>query len=181
MASCSIGYSRGSSQRGGANHPLVGEKNTMRTLEEVVARANELEDDFFGFRMSILVDYLPFDLARPFLVDDATAEEWGDVPPLIREHVIGEMRSYMEFAWGKVEDHRGLSAGRSVQKMESWLWLLGDDALMRFAADGDNYAMYGAPVLKRICEAYGFSISDSSALANMAQGKPCRPGCNEGC
>jgi len=64
------------------------------------------------------------------------------------------------FGWGKVRNHRGLSADRTILKMKAWLWLLGDDELEAFAADYANYPQYGAPILKAICEKYDFPIPE---------------------
>ena len=89
------------------------------------------------------------------------------------------MRTYMAFALGKAEDHRGLSAGRSVDKLRAWAWVLCDDD--RFREGQQPYRNYGVPILKAMCEHYGFDFPQHGPLQAMAQGLPCRPDCNEGC
>lgn len=150
----------------------------MKTAEQTVRYLEDLNGDPFGFTANALLLFLTFEQAKPLLKPDADAVDWGDpTRPLTREGVIEEMRDYMKFAWSKVEDHRGISAERSVAHMEAWLWLLDDDAFIRSV----QYAQYGAPKLKAICERYGFPVPDSPAIARMAQGLPCRDGCEEGC
>jgi hypothetical protein len=81
----------------------------------------------------------------------------------------------MAFAWGKARDHRGISASRSVEKMRTWVWLLDDPEITA------NYQNYGAPILRAICERYGFPIPDGDDMRRMSEGEPCRDGCDEGC
>lgn len=153
----------------------------MRTVDEIVEYyRREQGNDFFGFTAEVLLSYLTAEQFKEFAKPDADLSEWK-AQPLTREYVLEEMRKYMEFAWGKVEDHRGLSAGRSIEKMQAWLWLLGDEETRAFADDGDNYAQYGAPILKKICEVYGFPIPEGEAIKRMSQGLPCYEGCQEGC
>ncbi len=142
----------------------------MRTQDEIVEhiRANE---GLLDFTASALVPYLDFEHAKPWLKEDVTADQWKPTP-LDRETVLAEMREYMEFAWGKVEDHRGISASRSVDKMGAWVWLLGDDEVLAdFKATG--YPNYGAPKLAVVCRAYGFPIPDDEGVQRMIQGDDC--------
>lgn len=153
----------------------------MKTYDEIVAFYEaESKNDFLGFTADVLLPYLPVEKVKPFLKEDADLSEWKTVP-LTEESVITEMRGYMEFAWGKAQDHRGISASRSVEKMSAWLWLLGDEETLSFAKDGDNYRNYGAPILKKICEVYQFPIPDDEGIKNMSEGKPCYPGRDSGC
>ena len=153
----------------------------MRTLDEIVDfyRKNSKED-FLGFTADVLLAYLPVERVKEFAKEDADLSKWQ--PKLLtREAVLEEMKDYMEFAWDKAENHRGISAWRSVEKMQAWLWLLGDEPTLTFAKEDDNYTNYGAPILMKICQIYGFPIPDDEGVRNMAQGKPCYPGCTEGC
>src|SRR5277367_4801730 len=97
------------------------------------------------------------------------------------EDALGELREYMVFAWGKVEDHRGISAGRSVDKCAAWAWLLGRDDVYKAAHDGKNYAQYGAPALKLICEAFDLPVPADKGLQRMMRGEPCTDNCGNGC
>jgi hypothetical protein len=146
------------------------------------------EQGLFGFGEEVLLPYLSFEEAKPFLRDGITREEWQEsIPegpaPWSEEHVIGEMRTYMaEYGWPKCLGHRGISAGRTVEKMSAWVTLLGGhDDLLRFLRNGRNYAQYGAPMLVRVCEEFGFPIPDDPEAKRMAAGEPCTPDCEDGC
>ena len=152
----------------------------LRTLEEIAQKALEEAQGFLSFETNTLLPYLDFDRAKPFLEDDVTAGQW-EQQPLTEEAVIKEMAEYMEFAVDKAENHRGLSAGHSISRMRAFLWLLGDDELEAFADADENYKNYGAPMLLKICKKYKFKPPMSEAFLNMADGFPCRPGCDEGC
>ncbi len=144
----------------------------------------------FGSTMSVLVDGLDFEHARPFLKEGATKEEWNteqeaagygrklQFPLLKEEDLKAAALDYLVFAWGKAEDHRGLSAGRSVVKMRAYCWLLGFDVEW---FDDAPYAQYGCPILKRFSEMLGAPMPDSERMLRMMKGEPCREGCDEGC
>lgn len=155
--------------------------DTLRTEADIV-RVMQEPEEFFDFRDDTLVTFLTFAAAKPFLKEDATAEAWAEVArPLTREAVLAEMQHYLDFAWGKVRDHRGLSAARSVAHYRWWCWLLGDDDMVELAEKGDT-GNYGAGFLRKVCEKYGFGHTLDRALSRMSDGLPCRPeGCDEGC
>lgn len=156
----------------------------MRTQDEIVARMEALKaDDMLGFAREVLLVYLDFDHARPFIKSETTREQWDVAsPPADRtdEGALKETREYSAFAWEKVSNHRGISASRNIDKMPAWAWLLGRDDLIDDAM-AVGYAQYGAPQLRVLCEGLGFAMPNDEALARMAEGRPCRPGCEEGC
>ena len=152
----------------------------MKTKAEIVDDIKKNgKDDVFGFRLEVFLPFLDFSTLREagVLKPDATSEGLEDRKPLTREAVLEEMRDYMEFAWDKAANHRGLSASRSIDKMEAWLWLLDDADLCK----PYGYASYGAPKLKVICNKYGFPIPDDPGVQRMMRGLPCRDDCEEGC
>lgn len=151
---------------------------TLRTPGEILARLKD-QEDIFGFRCEVLVTSLPFEEAREFLKEDTTAENWDT--ELTRDAVLKEMLEYLDFAWDKALSHRGLSAGRSIQKLTEWLWILGDEEAVSFVSDDTNYLNYGAPALLYISNRYGVACPGTSAAVNMAAGLPCEPGCEMGC
>lgn len=156
----------------------------VRTDKDIVARVQAIERtgrDWLGVERNELVCRLSYDAARPLLKPDATGEGWGEIFPRDRDTIVKEMRDYMEFGWGKVLDHRGISASRTLSHMAGWLWLLEDDEMVGFVFDEANYMPYGAPVLKRICEKYEFPIPEGKTAARMGNGQPCRDGCEDGC
>lgn len=165
----------------------------MRTQPEIVDLYRKRAAAPFDFAGEALISFLDYDHAKEFLRPEVTAEEWantrhsvgGDAPAharvLVGADIPEQMAGYMRFAWGKVEDHRGISAGRSVQKLAALAWLTGDDEILPFSDDNNNYAQYGAPILKYICEKYGLPVPSDEGLLRMAQGLPCVEGCEQGC
>lgn len=150
----------------------------MRTQDEILAHIKEV-DSFLDFQESTLMEFLDYKNAKPYLKDEVTEEEWKKAQNL---DPVWHIRDYMPFAIEKASNHRGISAGRSIEHMRAWLWLLGDDETLAFADADQNYPNYGAPILKKICEKYQIEWpADNKALNNMAEGKECRPGCDEGC
>ena len=128
--------------------------NKEYTDGEILERIKSIKKrDFFGFETSDLLIRLPFEKAKPYLNDDAKKEEW-EVQPRDRESLLKEMHEYMEFAWDKANDMRGLSAGRSLSRYQAWIWLAGDDL-----GDFSNYEYYGKNELVKICNHYGWDSS----------------------
>ena len=149
----------------------------LRTQEEIATRIEEQKKIPLSFQDEVLIEFLDYEHAKPFLKDGVSTEEWAELAAALeRDVVIERMRDYWDFALGKALDHRGLSANRSIDKMEAWTWLIGEDDVIR----GD-YAQYGAPILKQVGERYGFPIPDDEAFTRMANGQRCRDDCMDGC
>lgn len=132
----------------------------MKTQQQILDRIMEIkEEDVFGFEISILFDYLTVEsmesLRGRVLKDDVDLSD--HVTKTADEETIkAEMRDYMEFAWAKANGFRGLSAGRSIQHYQAWLWLLGERDL---ANDIGNYQYYGKDKLVEICDYLGLDSS----------------------
>lgn len=123
----------------------------MRTDEEILARIEAVKnEDFFGAQTGDLLIRLSFEKAKPYLKPEVTADQWK-VVPRDRDKVLVEMLDYMPFAWGKANDGRGLSAGRSMDHYMAWTWLAGDDL-----GDLRRYNYYGKDNLVLICKHYGW-------------------------
>jgi len=149
----------------------------MRGQQEIVDMIEERRERPMDFFPEVLIGYLTFQNAAPYLKSDVQEHEWTQ-----QTDPIAEMKSYMEFAWDKASDHRGLSAGRSVNKMQAWLWLMDDPLWQEIEDDKIPYKNYGAPILLRICEKHDLPIPEHDAgVLRMALGKKCRHDCNEGC
>jgi hypothetical protein len=153
----------------------------VQTDAAIVQRILDISGaDIMGFETSDLVHALPYDEAKAWLKPEILEADWKPAPR-DRKNVIEAMKDYMLFALEKATDHRGLSANRSINHFSAWLFLLGDDGLVAFCNDGGNYKNYGMPMLKAICDKYQFAFPVSEAALNMASGKPCHTGCEEGC
>ncbi len=124
----------------------------MRTQEEIVARIKAREaNDVFGFEVSEYVDYLDFEHAHPYLKEGVTEDEWEG--PRSLTEVKDAMKDYMEFAWGKANGCRGISASRSISHYVAWMWLDGQTEIADTLED--DYEFYGKPQLVQICEYLG--------------------------
>ena len=152
----------------------------MKTQEQILARIKEVEkEDMLGFQRDVLINALSFENAKPFLKPEAIKEEWDEGVNLTEEKLQAAAKSYLEFAWGKAEDHRGISASRSTEKMGEYIWLLGtDEDYALYAAT--SYAMYGCPMLKAAAEFFKTPIPTTSELVKMMNGEPCSDDCT-GC
>jgi hypothetical protein len=152
----------------------------MRTIQEIKDQFNKLiPNDLLGSCCDLL-EFIPYEDAKEFLKPEVKKEDWT-TKLLDEKTVIEEMRKYMTFALGKARNHRGISASRSIDHYKNWLWLLGDEETLAFAENSCNYQNYGVPILKKVCEKYGFKFPQDWDLQNMAKGLPCHEDCEEGC
>ncbi len=120
----------------------------MRTQKEIVEKIKEVEsDDWMGTTRNDLIDFLDFDHAKEFLEDGVTPEQFGVAKENTPENIKSIMKDYLGFAFGKAEDGRGLSAGRSMDHYYAWIWLLGEEE--RFG-DVRIYDSYGLPHLNAL-------------------------------
>lgn len=121
----------------------------MRTAEDIVARIREIEktgNDWLGTIRLDLISYLPFAEAKEWLKPEVTEAEWKTLPR-DRESVVAQIVDYFPFAYEKAENQRGISAKRSINHMQAWLWMIGEDSL---ADEIKDYHDYGIPQLNRI-------------------------------
>jgi hypothetical protein len=125
---------------------------STRTQIAIMNRIESLADsDIFGFQTGDLVSFLDYDHAKPFIKADTTPEEWAEVTKGITSPAQC-ITEYMAFAWDKANNRRGISAGRSIAHMVTWLWLDGKDEL---AKQIEDYDYYGKPQLVAVCNEYG--------------------------
>jgi hypothetical protein len=129
----------------------------MRTQDEIVARFMLRKDlDLLGFETGEYLLALDFEHAKPFIDPRATPERWKDVIFSGDESVLERMRSYVDFAYEKINDERGISAVRSISHYIAWLWLVGNDALCNWVESAE-YTDYGRAIMDRICAEYGWT------------------------
>lgn len=131
----------------------------MRTQQEILERIKSLQEDesnLLDFQRQDLVASLDYKNAKPFLKKDSTTtkKEWEKIKLVdFRKKMI----DYMDFAWEKANNCRGLSAVRSLEHYISWLWLDGDDELHLTL---NEYKHYGKDHLRKICEYLGLNPDD---------------------
>lgn len=143
----------------------------MRTLEQLRKRIEYARGrDPIGLAIHDLLVYDPKELKEGVEPDDLSKA---------KEECEKALREYMEFAFDKAINHRGLSANRSVLHFENWLWLMERDDLLPFVEDDNNYRSYGVPILKYVARAFDIPIPEE--IANWKNGEPCSPDCEGGC
>lgn len=163
-----------------SDQPSITLHPVTRSQDEIVARIEQVlagGGDLFGAEQSELMDPLDFEHAKRFLKDGVTAEEWA-AAQAETGGTAHSARTYVPFAVGKIRDHRGLSAGRSVDHFRGWAWLMGWDL------PDEPYAQYGAPLVYAFLEHFGWLDlwpADAPDLERMRRGQPCELGCIEGC
>ena len=160
----------------------------MKSVEEIVAKIKSLDptNDFFGAERNELVTALPFEDAQPWLVEHAKKADWLEATAT-DALVKSAASEYLRFAIGKAENHRGLSASRSIDHFRGWVWLTASLELYE-QFNETSYANYGAPQLKFGAAVLGLSASwaelapEGSQIDRMSLGLSCWPeGCDEGC
>ncbi len=134
----------------------------VRTQREIVGRYHRAKYIALNFEAEILINYLTFESAKPFLKEDivkkieAGEETWAPIPDLAE--TVQDMLDYLVFGWMKAMDERGISAVRTIQKLGTWLWLLNRIDLELFIRRDDLYNPYGAPALVRLTEKLGIDV-----------------------
>lgn len=159
---------------------------TARTQDEILARFREAQNDtadLFGWKREALLEGMTAEsIVTATDIAPATARTIAVAP----DRLEGRAREYLEFAIGKITGHRGISAGRSVDKLRVYAWLLGRDDVVA-AMDAAEYAQYGAPQVRAFADGMGWPFLDAAAehelawLERMSQGLPCSDGCMDGC
>lgn len=152
----------------------------MRTEQEIEALVERADDEVLSFVLLELLPYLPLDKAARFISLLPSETLWaanGWPKKQDSEAIERAARQYMEFAWAKALEHRGLSARSNIEKFTAWMFLLGQDDLVLTCGDKKMYRYYGAPILAAICGHMGWHIPKDSALQNMMNGRPCSEDC----
>jgi hypothetical protein len=116
----------------------------------------------FEFREDVL-EFLSFEDSKEFYNKDyvekiEAGKEKHEFTEYTVKNVKNKMIVYMDFAWRKANDERGLSASRSVSHYRNWYWLLCDDSI-NFSDLEDNYEPYGKPILVEMCKFLELDIS----------------------
>lgn len=138
-----------------------------RTQTEIVEMVRDIQassGDLFGVTTMHLVNALDYDLAKEFLKPDVTREDW--VPQFkTREDVIKAAEDYLDFAFEKAANERGLSASRSVDHYGAWVFLACTREEHNEFAEHE-YGWYGVAQLMKAAELLGLK-SAAEAIAQI--------------
>lgn len=136
----------------------------LRSQEEILAKIKKCseEESFMDFRPEVLIGHLNFENAKQFLKDEYVAkidsgEKKHEYVSDLQE-TAQDFLDYMNFAWMKALDERGLSASRSINKLSAWLWLMGREDLEQTINDDTLYNPYGSPALIEVCNKLEIAI-----------------------
>lgn len=136
-----------------------------RTQEEIIARIEKpTAPSFFAqFEVEVLVDYADTMKCLHLFTDEYQSKvRAGEVvpdPPITDVlEAAQDFLDYMNFAWGKCLDERGISANRSCVKLSTWLWLLGREEVGEpLLGDWEDY---GASALCEVCNELGIELPE---------------------
>lgn len=108
--------------------------------------------------MQDIAEALPFEdvkemLHEDFLSKSDVEELWEKDRLKTRQDVVNKMKNYLDFAWEKANDERGLSADRSIQHYIAWSWLIDDELYNKLVHMYETeYGEYGKNILSYIEE-----------------------------
>ena len=134
-----------------------------RTQEAIVHKIGS-STDMLGFKLGVLIDYIDFEHAKPFLKPEYVEkcekgkEKWKHITDI--KEAVQDFLDYMAFAWRKAIDQRGISAGRSIEKLSTYMWLLGREDLLEILVDDNKYNPYGSPALIECCGKLGIDVPE---------------------
>ena len=112
-----------------------------RTQKEIIDFNKKKSGEFMWFSDKEL-QYLDWETYVKYGLEKKIKEEYrGDnwtPSPYTKEHIIDQMKDYVEFAVGKWENQRGLSVQRANQHFQTWCWLLGEEYYDKYYTNGNK-------------------------------------------
>ncbi len=124
------------------------------TTAEILALMGRIEDDdLFGEFRSGLVNYLPFEQAKPYLKEGVTEGEWieavgTDPDARLRQ----DFEHYREWWKQKIEDERGISVWRGKSQFALRMFLAGMPEWKElYEMDGGYYTRDAYRFARELC------------------------------
>lgn len=113
--------------------------------------------DLLGFETHEYLEYLDVEHFREFARKDADLSNFPK-PQYDKAKLLKRMKDYMEFAFDKANNYRGISSKRSVMHYVAWSWLAGDKEFSGQIQNEfeNNYNAYGKDILCMICNHYSW-------------------------
>jgi len=125
----------------------------MRSFEEMKEFIEK--NDILGMTYGDIIDCLPYEKAKEYLTNDyiekiesgeAKWEEYNEYT------IIRKIKDYLEFAWAKANNQRGLSASRSIKHFQNWFYMFNNKYCDKLVKSMKAYEYYGKPWLVIISE-----------------------------
>jgi hypothetical protein len=144
------------------NNFIKRNKLSLRSIDEIKEQIKENSKKIIDFSNEVLYYYMPFEEVKKDFNDDFVKkvetgkETWNQITDV--KEAAQDFVDYMNFAWSKAMDQRGLSASRSIDKLSTWLWLMGRDDLVQIITDDSLYNPYGAPALIEVSKRMKISV-----------------------
>lgn len=130
----------------------------IRTAEEI---KNKIKEGFFennplDFGVYDIIYALCFEEAEPYLTKDFlnnpdAKDLWEKERLKTKDDVLNKMKDYLNFAYDKANNKRGISANISIQHYIAWAWLINNqfyNELMNMYET--EYRDYGKNILSYI-------------------------------
>lgn len=120
----------------------------MRSFKEMKKFIEK--NDLLGMTYGDIVDCLSYEKAKEYLTDDYIKKiESGEVKwEEYNEYtIIKKIKEYLNFAWVKANNQRGLSASRSIKHFQNWFYMFNNKYCNELVKVLEDYEYYGKPWL----------------------------------
>lgn len=143
---------------------FIHSNNLVLDVNKALDILKNKDDDFMGFKSEVAINYVtvkdnPEFFVLGYIEDIKNGITDDIIIPDVNE-TAQDFLDYMVFAWMKAFDERGISASRSVEKLEAWMLILSRPDVAEVLRDPDNYNPYGRPALRKACEMLNISYPD---------------------
>jgi hypothetical protein len=139
---------------------------SLRPSKEIKEQYESVKkNDFFGFSGEVFTSFINWEDGKEYYKEeyrnkvDAGEEQFSYTTDI--KEAAQDFLDYMNFAWGKAQDQRGISSSRSISKLSAWLWCMNRPDLSEEINRDDLYNPYGAPALISICDKMGITVPNS--------------------
>jgi len=141
------------------------EKNKfhLNKTQDEIRKKYDTSNSFIGSYQEVLLSYMDFYHCKNLYKDDyikqvESGEKNFDPPITDILETTQDFLDYLNFGYTKALDQRGISAGRTIEKLSAWLWLLGREDLEIIINSSSLYNPYGMPALIRLTEELGLEV-----------------------
>lgn len=123
--------------------------------------------DFLGFSAEAYLPFMNWEDAKEYYKEEFRQKvDSGEIKytNVIIEEAAQDFLDYMNFAWDKAQNMRGISASRSIEKLSAMLYCMNRADLAEEIQREELYNPYGAPALINICKKMRITFPESLAV-----------------